>query len=457
MQLPSSISSKLQGFIFLFCILILGAVDGASQVVKVQNGSFEGDIRMGGSRSYFALKGWHDCGRIRFPRETPPDIHPSNFWTSDKTGKGIDLAPSADKTYLGLVVRKNDTYESVSQQLDDWLKADQCYVFSVDLVRSLNYWSNVAGQKVGDNAKYNFSQPIVLRVWGSNSVCYADPAYGTPELLAESLPVKNTKWMTQIFTIKPKKDYRYITLEAFYIVPMEETYLGHVLVDNASDFVPIDCNDDEAIMEFFEEREEINRVNKKDIEEKKAAIVAEDNKEVEGKKKEEATLEVPRADREVAVAKPRKDDSLKPKEKPKTPPKKQTKIRRDPKILTELSSQKLEIGQKLKIEKLYFVQNSTDLKDGSDEVLEELADFLKDNETVRIEIGGHTNGIPKHDYCDSLSLERAKSIADYLADRGVSQEALEYKGYGKRDPVASNKSVAGRALNQRVEITILQI
>ena len=90
-------------------------------------------------------------------------------------------------------------------------------------------------------------------------------------------------------------------------------------------------------------------------------------------------------------------------------------------------------------------------------MLEELADFLKYNNTVRIEIGGHTNGIPAHEYCDALSEKRAKTVADYLIDKGVPQSSIEYKGYGKRDPVASNKSVAGRALNQRVEITILQI
>ena len=74
-----------------------------------------------------------------------------------------------------------------------------------------------------------------------------------------------------------------------------------------------------------------------------------------------------------------------------------------------------------------------------------------------VEIGGHTNGIPEHAYCDRLSTQRAKAVAEYLVRRGIKQGRLKYKGYGKRQPVATNKTPDGRKRNQRVEIKILSL
>ena len=65
------------------------------------------------------------------------------------------------------------------------------------------------------------------------------------------------------------------------------------------------------------------------------------------------------------------------------------------------------------------------------------------------------NGIPSHEYCDRLSAERAKAVADFLNEKGIPRERLQYKGYGKRQPVDSNRTQAGRQKNQRVEIKIL--
>jgi outer membrane protein OmpA-like peptidoglycan-associated protein len=74
-----------------------------------------------------------------------------------------------------------------------------------------------------------------------------------------------------------------------------------------------------------------------------------------------------------------------------------------------------------------------------------------------IEIGGHTNGVPDHLYCDKLSTARAKSVAEYIHDKGISPERITYRGYGKRQPIATNNSVEGRRKNQRVEVKILQL
>ncbi|RMD97408.1 MAG: OmpA family protein, partial [Bacteroidetes bacterium] len=56
-----------------------------------------------------------------------------------------------------------------------------------------------------------------------------------------------------------------------------------------------------------------------------------------------------------------------------------------------------------------------------------------------------------------LSTERAKAVADYLILKGIDPERLKYKGYGKRQPIDTNRTAAGRKRNQRVEIKILSL
>jgi outer membrane protein OmpA-like peptidoglycan-associated protein len=79
------------------------------------------------------------------------------------------------------------------------------------------------------------------------------------------------------------------------------------------------------------------------------------------------------------------------------------------------------------------------------------------NKNVVIEVGGHTNNVPAAEYCDRLSTARAKSVAEYLYGKGIDQDRITYKGYGKNKPIASNDSVKGRKKNQRVEIKILRV
>lgn len=74
-----------------------------------------------------------------------------------------------------------------------------------------------------------------------------------------------------------------------------------------------------------------------------------------------------------------------------------------------------------------------------------------------VEIGGHTNSIPPHEYCDRLSTARAQNVAEYLREKGILVEQVQFKGYGKRVPIASNETAAGRLKNQRVELKIISM
>lgn len=114
-------------------------------------------------------------------------------------------------------------------------------------------------------------------------------------------------------------------------------------------------------------------------------------------------------------------------------------------------------GQTIPIKKLYFEADSTNLTSISEPTLNELYEFLIKNDNIDIEVGGHTNNVPEEEFCDRLSTARAKSVADYLWNKGIKKERIQFVGYGKRKPIASNKTPDGRRRNQRVELKILNV
>ena len=126
-------------------------------------------------------------------------------------------------------------------------------------------------------------------------------------------------------------------------------------------------------------------------------------------------------------------------------------------ILTELIPASLRPGQTIRMRSLEFEADSSRITPESIPVLEELYGFLKDNPEIAVEIGGHTNNIPSHEYCDSLSTARARAIAEFIVRRGVPADRVQYYGYGKRNPIFSNQTEDGRQRNQRVEIKILRL
>ena len=128
-----------------------------------------------------------------------------------------------------------------------------------------------------------------------------------------------------------------------------------------------------------------------------------------------------------------------------------------PKVIADLDRKKITVGQILQINQLFFTADSTMINPESFAVLDEIYGFLSTNNDVVVEIGGHTNSIPPPEYCDKLSTSRAKNVADYLFGKGIPNSQLQYKGYGKRVPIASNETASGRQKNQRVELKIISM
>jgi len=76
-------------------------------------------------------------------------------------------------------------------------------------------------------------------------------------------------------------------------------------------------------------------------------------------------------------------------------------------------------------------------------------------EESTLEVGGHTDSSGSASYNQKLSVERAKSVANYLLQRNVPSSRLRVVGYGESSPIASNKTKEGRAENRRAELLIV--
>jgi len=116
---------------------------------------------------------------------------------------------------------------------------------------------------------------------------------------------------------------------------------------------------------------------------------------------------------------------------------------------------KVFVGDKSVLKSVHFDFDSFVLKESSYGQLGVLVEFLKCNSLLNIEIGGHTDDIGSDSYNMELSVNRAKTIYDYLITKGISKDRLYYKGYGNSVPLDSNVFEEGRIVNRRTEIKIV--
>jgi len=116
--------------------------------------------------------------------------------------------------------------------------------------------------------------------------------------------------------------------------------------------------------------------------------------------------------------------------------------------------QKLEVGAKVVLKNIFFETGKSDLKEESFQQLDIVTGFMKENPTLKLEISGHTDNVGSLSSNLKLSEARAKSVVDYLVNKGIDKSRLTFKGYGPNQPVALNNTNTGRALNRRVEFKI---
>ena len=116
----------------------------------------------------------------------------------------------------------------------------------------------------------------------------------------------------------------------------------------------------------------------------------------------------------------------------------------------------IEVGLTVRLKNIYFDFDKTTLKDESFPELNKVVEFLKQNETVEVEISGHTDSKGSDDYNLNLSQGRSQAVVDYIIGQGIEDFRLTAHGYGEGKAIDTNDTDMGRANNRRVEFTVMK-
>ncbi|MEP2298040.1 OmpA family protein, partial [Algoriphagus sp.] len=112
-------------------------------------------------------------------------------------------------------------------------------------------------------------------------------------------------------------------------------------------------------------------------------------------------------------------------------------------------------GEEFVFENVFFEFDQYDLRPESVSSLSRLVKFLAENPNVNILISGHTDNVGSATYNINLSLQRAKSVQEYLINHGFHEARVMVEGKGDTNPMVPNTTAENQALNRRITIKIL--
>jgi len=112
------------------------------------------------------------------------------------------------------------------------------------------------------------------------------------------------------------------------------------------------------------------------------------------------------------------------------------------------------IGDSYILRSIYFETAKAELNAEAKAELDILGQLLNEHPELKLEIAGFTDNKGSNEINLALSEKRARTALDYLVNKGISNERLEVKGYGKINPISTNASETGRRLNRRVDFRI---
>jgi len=108
------------------------------------------------------------------------------------------------------------------------------------------------------------------------------------------------------------------------------------------------------------------------------------------------------------------------------------------------------------LKNVFFDTGSAELRPESFTELDRLATLLTDNAVLQIELRGHTDNVGSEEDNLTLSNGRAKSVYEYLIQKGISSTRLRYQGFGETLPIDTNETPIGRQNNRRTEFLIVR-
>ncbi|HNW97563.1 MAG TPA: OmpA family protein [Bacteroidales bacterium] len=136
--------------------------------------------------------------------------------------------------------------------------------------------------------------------------------------------------------------------------------------------------------------------------------------------------------------------------------KEDTAVTENTNVKVDFDIKPIAVGETYKLNDIYFDYGSFELSENSKLIIDGFIDFLNDHPNIKVAIHGHTDNISGTDFNMTLSENRAKSVYDYIAGKGIDAARLSYKGFGLTQPVASNDTEQGRAKNRRTEFVITE-
>lgn len=100
------------------------------------------------------------------------------------------------------------------------------------------------------------------------------------------------------------------------------------------------------------------------------------------------------------------------------------------------------INKPVVIDNIFYDFDKAVLRDESKAALDEMAQIMRDNPNITIEMASHTDRVGSDEYNIGLSQRRAKSVIDYLISVGIKADRLQWQGYGKSRPKTITKKLA---------------
>ena len=116
----------------------------------------------------------------------------------------------------------------------------------------------------------------------------------------------------------------------------------------------------------------------------------------------------------------------------------------------------IEVNARVTLRNIFFAFDQHALLPASRTELDKVVQLMEGNPTLKIRLDGYTDSVGTAVHNDALSLMRAQAVVSYLASKGIASDRMAARGLGARNPVASNATEAGRALNRRTEMVITQ-
>ncbi|MBK7653710.1 MAG: OmpA family protein [Flammeovirgaceae bacterium] len=125
-------------------------------------------------------------------------------------------------------------------------------------------------------------------------------------------------------------------------------------------------------------------------------------------------------------------------------------------VTRKVQLRKVAVGEVSALRHVFFDFAKASLQEASHDELNMMVTMMKQNQSMQVEIGGHTDDVGSDSFNKKLSQQRADAVKAYLTSNGITSRRIKSVGYGEERPLVSNDDeTGGREINRRVEFKVL--